>query len=95
MVKEDFVVESENIVFDCSKFLATQKGVFLELVPLLELRQGTKQEWNAARHILDEGAVPFGEVGGMIFEPSISLNLGNIRQDSLIKCVDVPRSFLR
>ena len=78
-VTDDFVVKGKYIFFDSSKFLATQKGVFFELVPLLELRQGTKQEWNAARHILDEVAVLVGEVGGMVFEPSICFNLGNIR----------------
>lgn len=93
-VIEDVVVKGENILFDRLKFLATQKGVFLELVPLLELRQGTKEEWNAARHILDKVAVLFREVGGMVFEPSICLDLGNIRQDGVIKCVDVPGSFL-
>jgi hypothetical protein len=90
---EDVVVKGQNITFGSLKLPAVQKRRFVELV-LLELNQGMQEEWDAARHILNVVAVFFGELGGMGFEPSFCLMLGNIRQDSLKNCVDIPGSFL-
>ena len=93
-ITEDILIKSENIFFDSFKLLACQKGSFIKPILDLEPRQGMKQEWNAACHILDEATVLTGEIRGMVLEPAFCLILRNIRPDGLKKCVDIPATFL-
>ena len=69
-------VKGENVGFDRFEFPAIQKRGFIELV--VESRQGTKQGWNRACHILGVVLVFLGEPREMEFEPHSCLILDRL-----------------